>query len=178
MICFDFRYNLHQVVSILEEEDENFTSADIFIQPPENSQLSDEDSGGEEQFNISDLPGSLLRAEAEAHLNNPGQTSRSLSSYQCDDDDFGTVSIYSLCCFLFHKEYSYKKYILPFQAEMDSEPSTSSRGKRRKVAKEQWRKKDLIQTENENSNSNFELPNFLNQDWSPTSLFEFFSIMQ
>ncbi|GBP70313.1 PiggyBac transposable element-derived protein 3 [Eumeta japonica] len=56
--------NVHEIISALE--DDNLTiSADIFITPPENDDLSDEDSGSEDAVEISNLGRRQLLAEAE-----------------------------------------------------------------------------------------------------------------
>lgn len=57
--------SLNEIVEMLEAED-NIEATAIIIEPPENatSQISDEDSGDEEDGTINNLPGSLLRAPA------------------------------------------------------------------------------------------------------------------
>ncbi|GBP30631.1 PiggyBac transposable element-derived protein 3 [Eumeta japonica] len=56
--------NVHEMISALE--DDNLTiSADIFITPPENDDLSDEDSGSEDAVEISNLGRRQLLPEAE-----------------------------------------------------------------------------------------------------------------
>lgn len=66
-LIFDLIYyslNVHEIISALE--DDNLTiSADIFITPPENDDLSDEDSGSEDAVEISNLGRRQLLAEAE-----------------------------------------------------------------------------------------------------------------
>ena len=56
--------NINEVIDILEERD--IPDADIFIQPPDNGQFSDEDSGPEDEGGeIDNLTGRQLQAEAE-----------------------------------------------------------------------------------------------------------------
>lgn len=56
--------NVNEIISALEEDSPIF-SADIFITPPENNNLSDEDSGDEDSGDIGNLTGRQLLAEAE-----------------------------------------------------------------------------------------------------------------
>ena len=64
LFCFYYSLNVHEIISALE--DDNLTiSADIFITPPENDDLSDEDSGSEEAVEISNLGRRQLSAEAD-----------------------------------------------------------------------------------------------------------------
>ncbi len=60
------------------EEDEATTSQDIFIEPPDVHELTDEDSGDEEQPHIDNLTGNKL--QACAHIsNNEDQVSENVS---------------------------------------------------------------------------------------------------
>lgn len=56
-----------ELLAILEE-DTGFSEADIFITPPENPYLSDEDSGDECENDINHLSGNQLRSSAEARV--------------------------------------------------------------------------------------------------------------
>lgn len=60
---------IHDAISILEEDD-NFTEADITLLPPENANgnITNEDSGDEDDFILSNLPASQLRAPAEMNF--------------------------------------------------------------------------------------------------------------
>ena len=56
------------------EDDEDYQSADIFIEPPENALNSDEDSGDEDAGGTLDnLSGNQLRASAEATVRAKGE---------------------------------------------------------------------------------------------------------
>ncbi|XP_022814430.1 piggyBac transposable element-derived protein 3-like [Spodoptera litura] len=61
---------VHEIISCLEE-DSRTISADIYITPPENDDLSDEDSGSEETADISNLARRQLLAEAEVRRTVP-----------------------------------------------------------------------------------------------------------
>ena len=64
-MIYRYRYNLHEVLNILE--DEEFDTADIFLEPPEDNAHSDGDSGDEDiGGNINNLSGNQLRARASA----------------------------------------------------------------------------------------------------------------
>lgn len=67
---FIYRLNVHEIISALED-DHNIMSADIFITPPDNDDLSDEDSGSEEAGEISNLTRRQLLAEAEVRCQLP-----------------------------------------------------------------------------------------------------------
>jgi DNA excision repair protein ERCC-6 len=70
-ILFYFRpLSLNEIVNLLEETDDTDVEGDIFILPPVNAndELTDEDSGDEDTVDISNLPASMLRTEAELHL--------------------------------------------------------------------------------------------------------------
>lgn len=62
--------NVHEIILALED-DHNILSADIFITPPDNDDLSDEDSGSEEAGDISNLSRRQLLAEAEVSCKTP-----------------------------------------------------------------------------------------------------------
>lgn len=66
----DRELNLHEIADLLEMEDSIDATA-IVVEPPENatSNISDEDSGGEEGGTINNLPGSMLRAPAHIICN-------------------------------------------------------------------------------------------------------------
>lgn len=59
------RYTVHEVISMLEEDDD-FMQANIYIAPPGDPACSDEDSADEEHVTIDNLPRRQLQAEAEA----------------------------------------------------------------------------------------------------------------
>lgn len=60
---------MNDIISLLEdgEIESSHAEQDVFLLPPENANadLTDEDSGDEDQVNVSNLPPSLLRTEAE-----------------------------------------------------------------------------------------------------------------
>lgn len=59
---------MNEVISMLED-DSKFASANIYIQPPDNSNDTDEDSGSEDNGgSLDNLTGRQLRAEAEATI--------------------------------------------------------------------------------------------------------------
>jgi len=59
-------YKLHEVMAMLEEDD-NFVSADIYITPPSQGEVTDEDSGPEDDGGTFDnLARGQLRSTAEA----------------------------------------------------------------------------------------------------------------
>ena len=58
------RYTTHEVISMLEDDDE-FTEADIYVTPPNDPMCSDEDSGDEENMTVNNLSHRQLKAEAE-----------------------------------------------------------------------------------------------------------------
>ena len=62
---FFCRLSAEDVAALIE--DSEVVEADIFIQPPENSN-SDCDSGEEEMGSINNLPGSQLRAECSSRI--------------------------------------------------------------------------------------------------------------
>lgn len=69
MVVFDiFRsYTVHEVVQMIEDETGPFMHADVYITPPENADVSDEDSGDEDEPGVIDnLSANQLRAEAVA----------------------------------------------------------------------------------------------------------------
>jgi hypothetical protein len=65
--------NVHEIISFLED-DNSILSADIVITPPENDDLSDEDSGSEDSGDISNLARRQLLAEAEVRCRVPSAT--------------------------------------------------------------------------------------------------------
>ncbi|XP_022824342.1 piggyBac transposable element-derived protein 3-like, partial [Spodoptera litura] len=65
-----YSLTVHEIISCLEE-DSRTISADIYITPPENDDLSDEDSGSEETADISNLARRQLLAEAEVRRTVP-----------------------------------------------------------------------------------------------------------
>jgi len=72
MLCI-YRYSVREVIEILLE-DTDFTSADVYIPPPENAtgSLTDEDSADEDDTgNLDNLPGTQLRQTAEVVLHGP-----------------------------------------------------------------------------------------------------------
>lgn len=77
--CSSFRgLSLNQIIAILEEDKvtENTNEANITLLPPENANgnITDEDSGEEDEVNLSNLPASQLRTQAEIVYVNPRGT--------------------------------------------------------------------------------------------------------
>ena len=69
-------YHLNEVISMLEE-DEEFFSADVFITPPDQGEVTDEDSAPEDDGGKMDnLSGGQLRSMAEAVLHVSNDTQR------------------------------------------------------------------------------------------------------
>jgi len=61
---------LHEVITMLEE-DENLVSADVYITPPDQGELTDQDSGPEDDCGQMDnLARGQLRSTAEAVIHN------------------------------------------------------------------------------------------------------------
>ena len=60
-------YNVDEVLALLEDMDDEITSADVFIDPP-NGDESDEDSGNEEDCTPDHFTGKQLRARGHAVL--------------------------------------------------------------------------------------------------------------
>lgn len=74
-------------MTILEDDPDSVpkTGIDIVLQPPDNAcaDLTDEDSGDEEQLTINNLPPSQLRADAEIEH----RSDDDVSSTEGDDDE-------------------------------------------------------------------------------------------
>ena len=69
-----YRYTVSEVVAMLEEDD-SFSSANIYIDPPDNPNNSDEDSGDEDSGgNMDNLSGPQLRAGAELKMTVHGES--------------------------------------------------------------------------------------------------------
>lgn len=68
-ISFNYRgFSLHEALAMLEDDDENARRVDeITIFPPDNAaaDITDEVSGGEDDFTIDNLPANQLKAPAE-----------------------------------------------------------------------------------------------------------------
>lgn len=70
LFYFFCRLSVHQIISVLED-DSPIVSADIFITPPDNVDVSDEDSGDEDTGEIGNLARRQLLAEAEVRCQVP-----------------------------------------------------------------------------------------------------------
>jgi len=77
------KYSVEEVVAMLEEE-EDFVDAEIVITPPENQDVSDEDSGQEDETEISTLSGKQLNAEAEVRVNYGNRRFDSLMEFESE----------------------------------------------------------------------------------------------
>jgi hypothetical protein len=61
-VWYCFRsYKVHEVLALLEDTD-GITSANVYISPPENHDVSDEDSGEEDGGTVNNLSGNQLNA--------------------------------------------------------------------------------------------------------------------
>jgi len=79
---------VNQVIAMLED-DLDFSSANIYVQPPENStgQDTDEDSGSEDGGgSLNDLTGRQLRAEASATIFSSNHQKTVISDAEGDTD--------------------------------------------------------------------------------------------
>ncbi|XP_044729481.1 piggyBac transposable element-derived protein 3-like [Chrysoperla carnea] len=139
--------NVHEIISILED-DSLTISADIFITPPGNDDLSDEDSGSEDVVEISNLSRRQLLAEAEVRRTVP--PSEGVLETVEDIDDIN-------------------------QKGEEEQPSTSQAvehpaKKARTIFKRKWKQTDITaKPEKEHSTSEF----VLNKD-NPLEFFEMF----
>ena len=61
-MCVFRGITLNEALDLLEDENE---PCDLFVEPPDVAELTDEDSGEEEDFCVTNLTGSQLRAAAE-----------------------------------------------------------------------------------------------------------------
>ena len=61
-MCVFRGITLNEALDLLEDENE---PCDLFVEPPDVAELTDGDSGEEEDFCVTNLPGSQLRAAAE-----------------------------------------------------------------------------------------------------------------
>lgn len=134
----------------MEDESDKLASADIYITPPQDGQLSEEDSADEDQPNdINHLSGRQLSAEAEVVVRRQRPDVDASSSGEDSDDDDIPV------------------------ADLTNALSAEHRRKTTKTAGpiRQWVAHDLESSPNE---SEPEPPLFLESEWCPSDLFELF----
>jgi hypothetical protein len=142
------RYTVNEVLSLLENGDEieEFSSANIYINPPHLNALSDEDSGPEDGDGlIENLSGAQLSSEAELVIRTAtGDNVVRVGEADSDDAD----------------------------EEEEAEVEVSEQCKRKAVPLlRKWIHKDI---EASNLEWNAQRPKFLNMDMTPTGFFEFF----
>ena len=71
-LFFIFRFTVSEAIEMLEDEQDNILSADVFITPPNDNQLSEEDSDDEDQpDDINHLSGRQL-SSPERWFMSPG----------------------------------------------------------------------------------------------------------
>lgn len=68
------------------EEDDDIIGGDIFMQPPSEGLVSDEDSGDENEVILNNLSSNQLHAAADAKIRNADGTRRELVSTDTEDD--------------------------------------------------------------------------------------------
>ena len=166
-ICFRSSFTVHEVLAILEDRDD-VTSADVFITPPANHDVSDEDSGDEDGGGtINNLNGNQLNATSTATIVVGtekiivGDDNEQHSGSESEDDEAGADS---------------DDNVSDNNTENDS-AEIQVTNKRRRLAPDlprNWTKKDLpIGTADKYPWS--DVPTFLSQQHlSPTTLFELF----
>uniref|UniRef100_A0A1Y1LG12 PiggyBac transposable element-derived protein domain-containing protein n=1 Tax=Photinus pyralis TaxID=7054 RepID=A0A1Y1LG12_PHOPY len=108
---------LLEVENLDVDEADNHTPVDIVLLPPEtaNEDHTDEDSGDEESVQISNLPGSQLRAPVEIMCRDTGTSETVATDLNSDDDD---VPLSILC--------GRSTYIAP-REESSSESATTAK---------------------------------------------------
>lgn len=88
VFSFNFRgLTLNEALSMAYDDDDVYGSGmDIYLLPPENAcgNITDEDSGDENNLDIENLPGNQLRAPVEIQFNN---VSKSSSNSDSDNND-------------------------------------------------------------------------------------------
>lgn len=67
------------------EEDDEITGGDIFIQPPSEGLVSDEDSGDDSEVTINNLTRNQLHAAADAKVHKVDGTRQQLTSMETGD---------------------------------------------------------------------------------------------
>jgi hypothetical protein len=80
----DYRYKIHEVIQMIEEDDD-IIGGDICMQPPSEGMVSDEDSGDENEVAINNLSSNQLHAAADAKIRKADGTTQQLISIDTED---------------------------------------------------------------------------------------------
>ena len=84
---------------MLEDDDQDFDSADIIIQPPDTvDPLTDEDSAGEDESGVIDnLSGRQLRAQASVKITRRGAVSSEIIKVKCCKSIDLNLDVFIVC---------------------------------------------------------------------------------
>ncbi|ESO93032.1 hypothetical protein LOTGIDRAFT_162055 [Lottia gigantea] len=154
-------FNVHEAISFIEEDGDDIRHVDIFLQPPGEGSLSDEDSGDEDNgAGINNLSKQQLLAQADVVVQFMSGEEVSLSAV--DDDTPNDVHVPNL---------DEGQNIQATPSEVSRKRFTSSYTP---VPPSQWRKIDIQQNLTTQRVWDQDPPEFLSASVSPTTMFEWF----
>lgn len=149
------RYKLHEVIAMLEEDDD-YTAADVYITPPDDFQLSEEDSADEDQpQSVNHLSGQQLAAEADVRY-----VTTSCKTVSPSDE-------------INSQDTSDEEDDVPLAALASTAKVGQRHAAKRPELTRKWSQRDLP-SDSGCSQHDSTIPSFLEKDWTPVKLFELF----
>ena len=184
------RLTVHEVLAKLEEDPE-FWEADVYICPPDNRNVTDEDSADEEGGTVNNLSGKQLDAVAIATVKSHGEkvlvgddnesqldkdvepenSPNFLGNLSTEPNKLTNTNKRN-CKAVNHKPPKMPKLdATAVQSDENSDPPTVNKIQDCFTQPRVWKKRDFPPG-NELGDWNGKIPRFLEEDWSPLGLFQ------